>query len=236
MEVVQTPVARMALGRFIHEQYQTEQESIRPQFRRESTLKLQFQVLGWTVHLMGRVDGMIEESGVKVVEEVKSTAMDGFRLRGTDASDWSSYIHQVETYLWMFQETGFSAVSGRLILISVLDGTRHTLGVDLGLGTVDVRIRSQLTRLVEAREARIQWMTRRRSVQVVNPYSTWRPGQTEIVQATAESLESGTPLMIQAPTGSGKTAPILVSALAHVFQTNRQVFLVDSANDPASCR
>ena len=224
MEVVQTPVARLALGRMVHEQYQSEQEAIRPQFRRESTLKIQFQVLGWTVHLMGRVDGLVEESGVKVVEEVKSTAMDGFRLRGTDASDWTSYIQQVETYLWMLQETGFSSVSGRLILISVLDGTRHTFGVDLGFGTVDVRIRSQLTRLIEAREDRIRWMTRRRSVEVVEPFTPWRPGQADIAKSTVESLAEGIPLMVQAPTGLGKTAPILLGALSHVFATDRQVF------------
>ena len=37
---------------------------------------------------MGRVDGLLTEGTATVVEEIKSTAMDAYRLMSTDASDW----------------------------------------------------------------------------------------------------------------------------------------------------
>jgi DNA excision repair protein ERCC-2 len=224
LEGVSTPMARMALGRLIHDQYQTEQESYRPAFMREKTLKASLTVMGWTIHLMGRADGLADESGVKVVEEVKSTAMDGFRLRATTVEDWVHYVHQVETYLWMLNASGFPSVTGRLILISVVDGARHVLGVDLGFGSADVRIRAQLTRLVQAREARIRWLTRRRSTTLSAPFPQWRPGQAKIEKATLASLQASRPLLVQAPTGLGKTAPVLTSALSYGYSTDRQVF------------
>ena len=237
MDVVQTPTARLSLGRMIHEQYQTSQERFSPTYQRESTLKVQLDVLGWQVQLMGRVDGLLTEGTATVVEEIKSTAMDAYRLMSTDASDWPQYVAQVETYLWMMNELGRGAVTGRLVLISVLDGTRHSLGIDLGFGSVDVRIRAQLHALIERREERIRWMSQRRSRGQSRPFEEWRPGQAEILDAVTKSLHDQQPLLVEAPTGLGKTAPILSGTLQHVSARDQQVFLGDIENHTArGCR
>lgn len=228
MELVQTPIARLALGRMIHEQYQTQQEQLSPQYQRESTLKVQLDILGWQVQLVGRVDGVHKEGAYTVVEEIKSTAMDSYRLLATDLGDWPQYSAQVETYLWMMNELGRGPISGRLVLISVLDGTRHSLSVDLGFGSVDVRIRAQLQALIERREERIRWMGQRRSRANALPFEEWRPGQEEILAAVTTSLAEHQPLLVEAPTGLGKTAPILSGALRHVSARDQQVFWATS--------
>ena len=228
MELVQTPMARLALGRMIHDQYQTYQEGVNAQYQRESTLKVQLDIMGWQIQLVGRVDGVLQEGAYTVVEEIKSTAMDAYRLRSTDLGDWPQYAAQVETYLWMMNELGRSSVTGRLVLISVLDGTRHSLGVDLGFGSVDVRIRAQLQALIARREERIRWMGNRRSRGQSLPFERWRPGQEEILDAVSTSLEQQQPLLVEAPTGLGKTAPILAGALRHVCARDQQVFWATS--------
>ena len=224
LEVVQTPVARMALGRMIHEQFQSEREQDNSEYRREFTVRHQWTVNGWTVHLSGRVDGLVEEGEYQVVEEVKSTALDVGTLLATDLSDWVDYAAQIETYLWMLNESGHAKVAGRLVLISVLDGSRHILGVDLGYGRVEQRIRAHVFQLVQLREARIQWLTARRTTTLEAPVEDWRPGQEEILHKTVESLNEERPLLVEAPTGMGKTAPILTAVLRQAFQRDRQVY------------
>ncbi len=62
------------------------------------------------------------------------------------------------------------------------------------------------------------------------PYDSWRPGQQELSSATRSALESSGESMIQAPTGTGKTAAVLFGAARPAVMSWHTVFFLTAKN------
>jgi len=221
LEVVQSRAARAAAGRAAHVSWQAERSFAAEDYRAEVWLERTLQVDGWTVVLQGRADGVHEEGGHTVVEEVKSTVLDARRLHATTVEDFPAWRDQLEIYLWMLDRP---AVVGRLVLVSLTDGSRQILGIALEPERVAADVHRRLAAIVAVRERRIAWMASRRTHPVPQPHPAWREGQREIAEAVEWGLEAGHRVLVQAPTGLGKTAAVLKGVLAHALATDRQVF------------
>ncbi len=228
LAVVQSLAARAAAGRAVHAAWQAERAEGDDRFRAEVRLRVQLAVgdpgAPWTAVLHGRVDGLSHVDGRAVVEEVKSTALPAHRLYGARPDDLPEWVEQVETYLWMLAAEGHDRPLGRLVLVSLVDGARHVLGIDADPDRVGDRIRARLDALVRGRERRLGWLAARRARRVPDPFDAWRPGQREIAEATAWGMEAGHRVLVEAPTGLGKTAAVLVGALRFALASGKQVF------------
>jgi len=218
----------MAAGRRIHMDLQAQRGEQDANYRAEVRVRQQFPVDDWTVIVSGRVDGLTEEEGRPVVEEIKSTAMDAARLFRTSAEDWPAHTRQLEIYLMMLSDSGWDRPLGRLVLVSLADGSRHVIGVPLDVDRVRDLVVERITELVEARRRRLAWMAQRRDQVVPLPHETWRPGQREISEATQWGLDAGHQVLIEAPTGIGKTAAVLHGVLQHAMAHDKQVFWATS--------
>ena len=230
MEVAQTQKARMAAGRAAHVAWQDTQGASDASYQAEVTLQETLTVDGWTVMLQGRADGLTEEGGRTVVEEIKATALDSDRLAPTRAEDWPAWTAQLELYLWMLSRARHVEPVGRLVLVSLLDGSRHILGVVLDAARVEAFVLRRAGRLVRLRDARLRWYAQRRARRVPVPFSEWREGQQRITDAVRISLATGRRLLVQAPTGLGKTGAVMHGVLAYAMAHDKQVFWCTSRN------
>lgn len=257
LALAQTSRTRLAQGREVHIALQQERGEVDAAYRAEVRVQRQLAVEGWTVVVQGRVDGLTEEDGRLVIEEIKSTTLDGDRLYATTAADWPAYVAQLEVYLWLldpvagrdlpdparFPASGLAdrnppdptrfpasagGVVGRLVLVSVLDGSRHVLGVGFDAARVREWVQERLTELVEARERRLAWLAERRAFEVPVPHGAWRPGQREICEAVHWGLDADHQVLVEAPTGLGKTAAALTGALRHALSHDKVVFWATS--------
>lgn len=228
LEVAQTRRARMAAGRAAHEQWQGERAAEDDAYRAEVTLKHTLEIEGWTVLLHGRVDGLTELEGRTIVEEVKSTTLPLDRMAGTTAADWPAWTAQLELYLWMLHRSQWPEPTGQLVLVSLSDGSRHVTPVALDVERLERFVHDRLARLVRLRERRLAWHARRRTYRVPSPFPQWRPGQETVADGVRRHLAEGRRLLLQAPTGMGKTAAVLHGALAHAMAHDRQVFWATS--------
>lgn len=225
LEVVRAQRSRLLAGQAVHTAYQEERSLADPQFSSEVTVRRQEVVEGWTVTVQGRVDGLVEGEGHWVVEEVKSTALDASRLYGSTRDDWADYVEQLEIYLWMVaRDRPAHRVSGRLVLVSLADGSRHVIGVSVDLDTVESRVRERLRDLVRQREERLAWMTERRRLRVHWPFPAHRDGQQTLVDTVRQGLVEGRPVLVEAPTGLGKTIAVLSAVLEVALESDRQIF------------
>lgn len=216
---------RLEAGRQVHSDYQSARSQQDPSFRAEVPLRHQLIVAGWTVEISGRLDGLSEEHGRTVVVEVKSSALGQRRLAGSRAEDWPSHVAQIEVYLWMLHRARYPEPVGQLVLISLADGSRTVLGVPLEAERIDRFVRRQLERLIALREDRLAWLATRRGRRVPAPYERWRPGQEAIAAAVTrgvldDQLDS---VLVEAPTGLGKTDAVLYGALRAALATDRQI-------------
>lgn len=224
LEVVRSRRRRMAEGREIHEARQAAQALADEAYQAEQVVRHQLIVGDWTVQLHGRVDGLTREGDTTLVEEIKSVSLDHDRLYTTTIDDWPHHVAQLEVYLWMLARAGHDRPMGRLVLVSVVDGSQHVIGLSADVEAVEARVRRWLAHAIAAREDRLAWLDRRRPVAIPWPFDDARPGQAELRRQAEASLTAGRTALLQAPTGLGKTAAVLVAALRHAFATDKQVF------------
>src|SRR4029453_3443553 len=64
--------SRAAMGRETHAVHQAAQQAALPSYRAEVTIRQQFLIEDYTVHLQGRIDGLYEDQNTLIVEEIKS--------------------------------------------------------------------------------------------------------------------------------------------------------------------
>lgn len=223
LDVVQRGTTRMAQGRAVHEAWAAERVAQEADFRAEVRLKRQLAVDGWTVVVHGRVDGISVEDGVRVIEEVKSSALPGDALFASRAEHFPRWIAQLELYLWAAWRPDEAPALGRLVLVSLHDGARHAIGVAPDLARVHAWVEGRLAWLVRGREARASWLRARRDATVPWTYPARRVGQAKILDELSEALARGRPALVQAPTGLGKTAAVLDAALRHTLARDQQI-------------
>lgn len=234
LESAQSQQARLKAGQRAHLARQAEQAAVDAAYQAEVMLAHTFEIAPeghdpWTVVLQGRVDGLTEVAGRPVVEEIKSTVLDADRLYDTALEDWPAYTAQLELYLWLLTRSGRDP-QGRLVLVSVLDGSRHVLPCRLDDAAVSALVEARCRRLLALHERRLAWLADRRTRTVPNPFGTWRPGQAPIADRVLDALHTGRRLLVQAPTGLGKTAAVLHGALSWALREDKQLFWATSRN------
>lgn len=92
----------------------------------------------------------------------------------------------------------------------------------------------QAERLQQSHPRKITFPTRHESKDqlLVQAYSTYesRSAQLQFMDATWESLKTGTEIMVEVPTGIGKTISYLLPAAVHAIQTNKAVVISTYTN------
>lgn len=217
--------AALAAGREAHLSWQAERAAEDEEFQAERAVRVKIVVHGWECVIRGRLDGLTEEDGRLVVEELKSTALDGLRLYASTLEDWPEYRDQVALYRWLLHTAGRGEALGRLVMVSLLDGARRVFGVDTPLDQVQAWIEARLGHLIQRREERNAHFARRRAVAVPFAFGSVRPGQDRMITAVERALDAGHHLLLTAPTGTGKTAGVLHGALRHCWAQDRKLFV-----------
>jgi DNA excision repair protein ERCC-2 len=223
LELAMSRRRRLAEARSAHRLVQEEQARLDAEYTSEATVRVALEVLGWTVRVFGRLDGWSREADRPVVEELKTVALDEARLSAVTEADFPAYVAQVRVYQWMLARAGHPGAVGRLLLLSLLDGSRRVLGIEGRFEETADRLARFLGRKVAEREARLRWLAERRSRPVPFPYPELRPGQEEIVAGVASGLATRAAVLVQAPTGLGKTGAVLAAVLQRAFSEGKQV-------------
>ncbi|HEX9736014.1 MAG TPA: helicase C-terminal domain-containing protein [Thermoanaerobaculia bacterium] len=216
---------RMWLGQAIHSRYQEQALEADPTYRREVTVEHSFEHRGWQVTIHGRVDGLRRDGdGALVVEEIKSVR------RGAQLSPAMREIYerQAALYVWLLSQNEEGEVRAELVLIEIgADGLQREQ-VDVNVKGVDAAVRRRLNGLIRAHREQQQARKKRRSAagELAFPYAEIRPGQQQIIDAVGAAVAGREHLLLEAPTGLGKTVAALYPALRHALAEDRRVFVL----------
>ena len=217
---------RMWLGQAIHQWYQSTTQATSSDFESEVALDLELDHRGWKVHLRGRADGIRREAdGSTVVEEIKSVRRDG----ALPPALRQVYVQQALLYAWMLEKgAGVEDIRAELVLIEM--GThelkRETL--DYSRAKVEGAVRRSLNTLLAAhgKEAEKRRRLQEAGEKLAFPYTELRIGQTEIKEAVETALENRDHLLVEAPTGIGKTVAALFPALRYALRNGKRLFIL----------
>ena len=216
---------RLWLGQAIHSRYQEEALAADGSYRREVTLALTFGHRGWEVTVHGRADGLRRDpDGALVVEEIKSVR------RGGDLAPAvrDLYEQQARLYAWLLHRRDEVPVRAELVLIEIGGPGVDRLEVEVPLAAVEGLVKRRLNGLLRAWEQERMALSARREAAgaMTFPYAAERPGQEEIVAAVETALDHREHLLLQAPTGIGKTVAALYPALRHCLAHDKRLFVL----------
>jgi DNA excision repair protein ERCC-2 len=219
-------------GQEIHLRVQRRRAKADPLYQSEVPVSRVFHKGGFSFQLSGRMDGVFRHE-VPVIEEIKSGFnVDELRRRLGGDPLQHPYSLQLLTYGYLhWLEHG---VLPRLSfhLVSSRNGNSHDLALHLDVELYQKWLEPRLDELVlEAGEARKRAVRRRKvASSFAFPFANPRPGQIELMQEIAEGLAQGAPMLIQAPTGLGKTVGVLHPVLKEALGRGQQVVYVTPKN------
>jgi DNA excision repair protein ERCC-2 len=213
--------ARMRAGAELHRDLQAVRRSESEGVSAEVTLRHSVVVRGWTCTVHGRADVVAEEDGRTVVEEIKSSLLDGDALARTGT--FPAWERQLAFYVSFAAAARRPDPVGRLRVVSLLDGAERIVQVPLDPG-LDAWIVARLDDLVRGREERLAWWARRRQTPVRFAHDQPRAGQDAVVSAVEEGVRKGGHVLLVAPTGVGKTAAVLAGALRAAAGSGQRVW------------
>ena len=167
---------------------------------------------GARVRLSGRVD--LLDRDADRVGEIKTVYLPPERLA---ASRRALHRAQATLYAWLHLDGRRAPVSVEIVYVNLrVPGTAPTVerfvadpdGLE-AFALAALRRGLDWRRRVDARRAALE-----RSARALDfPYAPWRAGQRTLAAAAWRVLRDGEPLLVEAPTGIGKTAAALYPAL-----------------------
>ena len=216
---------RLWLGQAIHSRYQEQALAEDSTYQREVPLKATFPHRGWEVTVRGRVDGLRKRpDGTLVVEEIKSVRRGG----GPAPAVREIYRRQALLYAWMLRRSGEERVEAELVMIEIGSESIEREPLELDFGVIDRAVQQRLNRLLRDFERRRAEVVQRHAVaaELTFPYPELRPGQDEIVAEVETALEQGEQLLVEAPTGLGKTVAALYPAIRYALAEEKRLFVL----------
>ncbi len=216
---------RLGLGAELHARVLNERSQAKPGYRCEVHLQDRWTVEDWTALITGRLDGCVQnDDGSWLVEEFKSSYLPG------SASVLDSHQRQLQIYCHLWRRMGNSPVTGSLIYVDLATGEEFAVAVPYDENVMERELRSRLSELLAVwrAEAKIRAQKAAAAAAMPFPHAQLRPGQQEIIDAVGQSLKSGGHLMLEAATGSGKTAASLYPALLRGLAEGQQVVFLTS--------
>lgn len=220
---------RLWLGQAIHGRYQEAALASDPSYRREVAVRAELDHRGWRVLLTGRLDGVRRDAdGARVVEEIKSVRREG----QLSVAARELYERQALLYAWMLHLAEPGAVRAELVLIAIGSDAVERLPLEIDFEALEVQVRRRLNQLLREHEGaeRARADRRRAAIDLPFPHGALRPGQEAIVDAVEEALENGTHLLLEAPTGIGKTAAAIWPAVRSALARDQRLYVLTAKN------
>jgi DNA excision repair protein ERCC-2 len=221
-----------AEGQEIHLRVQKKRTRADSAYQAEVPVSSLFDREEYRFRIDGRMDGIFRHDP-PLIEEIKS----GFairelarRLAGNPLEH--PYSLQLLTYGYFYQRE--HGVMPRLSfhLVSSRNGESLDIPLTLDLPSYEQWLEKRLDELViEAGQAEKRAVRRRRiAARFPFPFAVTRPGQIELMKTIEEGMIEGQPMLLQAPTGLGKTVGVLYPVLKEALSRGQKVVYVTPKN------
>lgn len=225
------PLALAAEGRQLHSKIQKDRQKLFPIYKAEVKAAHKFESERYIFNVSGRMDGLVEGL-VPVIEEIKSSTSPSELLSKLAADSQHPYCLQLATYAYiLYLEKEVLPLTRFLITSNTFDKV-EVLDVDFEIASYEKWLTMRLAELeseVMAEEsARLRRMEL--SEKLVFPFTNLRRGQKELVDELAKDIESKHQVLVQAPTGLGKTIGVIYPVLQNSLTRGQKLIYVTPKN------
>jgi DNA excision repair protein ERCC-2 len=222
----------LAEGIVLHQKFQEQRKLDRPEYRPEVPIKACFSSSTFELVVSGRMDGFIPGSR-PIIEEIKSS-FNIFELAQSIKSkrfDHSYYI-QLTSYAYFYWKEHNIKPRLNFILISSRRDEIYEFEMSWDVKEYEEWLHRRLLELaVEIEKAEKRRLRRKQLARSMSfPFDKMRTGQAELLEYVSEGIRSGKKLLVQAPTGVGKTMGVLYPALKDSLHRGQRVIYLTPKN------
>jgi len=220
-----------AQGTRLHAKVQKRLAREHPELLSERTVLWTAERTDFECLVRGRIDVLIP-GPTPILEEIKTTFQPLGLLRALEANPWHPFAQQARMYAWILAQTGDAAPTCRLRIISLLDESETLVEVPFDLEAFTDWVEAQIEGL-QAQHLKALARAAERKVtgeRLRFPFEAPRPGQERLLALVEEALSEGSRLLVQAPTGLGKTAALLYPGLQRALKDDLRVFYLTPRN------
>ena len=218
-------------GQEIHQRVQRKRAKGDPCYQAEVAVSALFERGGYRFQVNGRMDGIFR-NGAARIEEIKSCFNVHDLARRLAERPDHPYCLQLRSYGYFHWLEHGVVPALSFHLVSSRNGLSEDLSLELDLPGYQAWLELRLGELVlEAVRAQKRSARRQKvAAAFAFPFATPRPGQLELMQRVEEALTRGEPLLLQAPTGLGKTVGVLHPVLKEALSRGQQTVYVTPKN------
>ncbi|MFX0149533.1 MAG: ATP-dependent DNA helicase [Candidatus Hodarchaeota archaeon] len=214
------------IGQEIHQKIQIEKQREDVNYQREYFIKYPFELNEWHIIIRGRIDLLIKSLDSVKIEEIKSIFLKDY-TGSPDDPRIDVFKLQVQCYAWMLNriESNLPHPTLELILYNLFDNTQYS--VHIPYQNMSSFVEKKIKRILYEEEIKWKDHEKKRSLleNLQFPFS-YRPYQKEIIQKINSILNKNLNLLIEAPSGLGKTVVSLYPVLSESIKNNTKVFFL----------
>lgn len=204
---------RAAVGSSWHRKLEAETAEAIPRARFEIPIEMTWPYRDWSIRFQGRIDQLNPTGDSLEIIEVKSVEAPLPLPEDSIPERFPGYLNQLATYCVLAaQLEGVESrpIRGVLLLVDISSGLRQR--IPLGEEAHSL-FEKQLSRLYPFLQSRWTGFQRRSNLVIHPPFQQYRDGQRETLEATGRALNRGSCILLEAPTGFGKTGIALEECL-----------------------
>jgi DNA excision repair protein ERCC-2 len=216
----------------LHQKVQALRKEEHSEYEAEVSLSWTFEREDYHFQVSGRIDGLFAGSKARI-EEIKSS-FNIFELAKTikEKRFDHPYYLQLASYGYIFWLQNQIKPLLNFYLVSSRREESYELEVYWDLKEYEAWLKRRLEELVQ--EAKIAEKRRERrkklSLDMPFPFPEPRQGQMELIDFIEKGMASGKKLMLQAPTGLGKTIGVLYPTLKEALSRGQRVVYLTPKN------
>ncbi len=217
---------RLALGGEAHRRTLAARMERFPGYRGEVCVTGEFDLPRFRAIVSGRIDGVVEaERGTFLLEEYKTCS---FQASGAPVfpSDREALARrQLLAYAALWERSGRGRARAALVLVDAVGRFEESRTVAFRREEVAAEIVALLdARFDDFEERRIEKLAKARAAATLRfPFADPRPIQREMMDAIGAAAAEGRHLLLQAPTGTGKTAAALFASLVEALRQGKRL-------------
>jgi DNA excision repair protein ERCC-2 len=223
-------------GQEIHVRVQKKRTKVDPLYKAEVSVSCLFEREGYCFRIDGRMDGIFCHELPKI-EEIKTSFNVRELARRLAVNPMAHpYCLQLLTYGYFHWREHKVIPALSFHFVSTRSGESEDLALTLDLPLYEKWLDARLDELViETRQAEKRAARRRKlAAGFTFPFTNPRPGQIELMQEIEQGMAAGNPMLIQAPTGLGKTVGVLYPVLREALVRGQKVVYVTPKNSQHS--
>jgi len=189
-------------------------QKTRPEeYRAEVTVSHQVETKDLTATIAGRIDGIYHYPDRVIVDEIKSTTR---RLDSVEKEQNPIHWGQAKVYAYLYAvQQKLESIEVQLTYYQLDTGETREFGRVFTLEELEIFFNELLNRYVQWLAALEKWYRLRDEsiLQLEFPYPVYRPGQRRMALDIYWAIEKGEQLIVEAPTGIGKTMAAVFPAV-----------------------